>query len=144
MKNVRVEWQAARNGGTKPTRTRDTDAGYDLYAVEDCVLVPGCVEHVPLGVSVSVPQGFYYTIDGRSSLNSKGIIVIRAIIDATYTGELYAVMANVSITRHIVNAGDRVAQMTIHEQICGDFVEVESWGAGYQMRGDAGWGSSGS
>ena len=51
-----------------PFRKRKTDAGYDLYAAEEAILIPGRATMVRTGIKIAAPLGFYYTIEGRSSL----------------------------------------------------------------------------
>lgn len=140
---TRVEWKSLREGGKQPSRKRDTDAGYDLYAVDNVMIPVGGMEMVSTGVAIATLPGYYYTIDGRSGLNGKGIIVVRGIIDATYTGEIFAVIINLSNAPYQIHKGDRVAQMILHQQVHARFCEVEEWGADYEQRGTDGWGSSG-
>jgi hypothetical protein len=60
------------------------------------------------------PEGFYYTIEGRSSLWELGILPYRGIIDATYTGPLSVYMLNNSPKDYTVSVGDKIAQIILH------------------------------
>ncbi len=148
-----------------PYRKRTTDASYDIYSVEDKELAPGCATIVHTGIHISAPPGYYYTIDGRSSLWLRGIEPNRGIIDATYTGEIIVSLVNFSPQSYLnriinkvlfllgssarvgpvykIKSGDRIAQITLHKQYHASFKIVSEFSAEYNQRGVNGFGSSG-
>lgn len=126
-----------------PSRTRDTDAGYDLYSVQDKELLPGRATIVHTGIKIAAPPGYYYTIEGRSSLWLVGISPNRGIVDAAYTGEVVVSLVNNSEVSYHVNAGERIAQLILHRQYHAEFVEVEQFSPVYSTRGTKGFGSTG-
>jgi dUTP pyrophosphatase len=126
-----------------PTKARPTDAGYDIYAVEDIELPPATSTYVKTGVQISAPPGYYFTIDGRSSMWSKGVVPDRGIIDSTYTGELLVALYNRNITAYHVKKGDRIAQILLHRQLDANFNVVEQFSSLYNSRGTDGFGSTG-
>ena len=141
--SVRLEWKKLHPNAVIPTRKRNTDAAYDITAVADVEIQPRAVVDIPTGVAVACRAGWYYTLDGRSSLILAGLIPYRGTIDAGYIGELKVCLVNISDKPYTVHKGDRIAQMTIHKVIDGDFVEVEEFSDEYSVRGTNGWGSSG-
>lgn len=126
-----------------PYRKRMTDAGYDLYSVEDKVLLPGRSVIVKTGICIAAPSGFYYTIDGRSSLWSQGIFPNRGIIDATFCGEVVVSLNNLSGNDFYIACGDRIAQIILHKQYHMEFEVVDQFSPEYAQRGLNGFGSSG-
>ena len=126
-----------------PTRSRDTDAGHDLYSAEEKLIKPKSGVNIRTGIAISAPPGYYYTIEGRSSMWQKGIMQFSGIIDGTYTGELHVGLLNISDYSFLAKPGDRIAQMIIHKIIQGGFNKVDEWSKNYSLRGEAGWGSSG-
>lgn len=140
---VRLEVQLIDAKARIPFRKRVTDAGYDLYSVEDLGLAPGRATLVRTGIKIACPQGFYYTIEGRSSLWMQGIFPNRGIIDATYTGEVIVSLVNVTDSVFQIKEGDRVAQIILHRQYDAAFEVVEKFSPAYDKRGTAGFGSSG-
>jgi dUTP pyrophosphatase len=141
---VRIEIQKLVPEAKIPFRKRTTDAGYDLYSVEEAVLQPGLATIVKTGLAIAVPPGFYYTIEGRSSLWMKGIFPNRGIIDATYCRESVVSLVNVSGSPFTVNKGDRIAQLILHRQYDANFVPiVDQFSDLYNQRGTDGFGSSG-
>lgn len=140
---VRLEVQLINEFAKLPFRKRTTDAGYDLYSIENIKLQPGRATIVRTGIIIACPPGFYYTIDGRSSLWRQGIFPNRGIIDATFTGEVVVSLVNVSDSIFNVSRGDRIAQIILHRQYDADFIEVQQFSQMYNQRGTDGFGSSG-
>ena len=140
---VRLETKFIHSDAKLPYRKRDTDAGYDIHAVENVVLKPHSVTTVHTGIQISAPEGFYYTIEGRSSLFKAGINPHRGIIDATYTGEVVVALVSMSDEPYEVKIGDRIAQIVLHKYYDADFALVAEFSAQYDQRGTDGFGSSG-
>jgi dUTP pyrophosphatase len=127
-----------------PFRKRPTDAGYDIYSVEEKTLIPGRATVVCTGIHISAPAGFYYTIEGRSSLwRFERVFPNRGIIDATYTGEVVVSLVNVGEKPYHVKVGDRIAQIILHRQYDAEFRVVTEFSPAYNQRGNDGFGSSG-
>lgn len=156
---VRLEYRIICPDGRAPTRSRYTDVGYDLYSAEYCI-VPGCcaapmiegdsldsilvgTAKIHTGIQVSVPAGFWYSIEGRSGMGMKGIIPFCGVIDSTYTGEILVLLINLTDKPYDVKNGDRIAQMVIHKTVEVDFTKVDVFSKNYDMRGEAGFGASG-
>jgi dUTP pyrophosphatase len=140
---VNLEIRLIHSAAKIPTKARGTDAGYDLYAVEDTLIGPGEIKNVSTGIQLSCPPGWYYTIEGRSSLFKHRIYPNRAIIDSTYTGELFVNLDNKGDTGYRIIAGDRIAQITIHKQYDANFSIVQDFSNNYNVRGEKGFGSTG-
>jgi deoxyuridine 5'-triphosphate nucleotidohydrolase len=126
-----------------PFRSRPTDAGYDLYAAEDSIIPPRRTAFVKTGIIIAAPPGFYYTLEGRSSLWSKGIVPHRGVIDATYCGQVIVALNNENDHDYQVECHDRIAQLIIHRQYDGNFVIVDEFSDLYNQRGKNGFGSTG-
>ena len=98
-----------------PTRGHVTDAGIDLYALEDVPVGVGVVK-VRTGIAVALPEGIGAWIQGRSGLTSQGIIVHQGLIDPDYRGELLVMVsqhpeANYRPPDPLIKAGTRFAQL---------------------------------
>ena len=127
-----------------PTRASPTDAGADLYSVEDCSIFPMQRKMVATGVQLEIPEGYYGRIAPRSGLALKqGIDVLAGVIDSSYRGEIKVIIFNTDNQKVFkVNVGDRIAQLIIEKHYNFDFVEVEDLET--TDRGEGGFGSSGS
>lgn len=141
--DIIAQYQLTTPAAKVPSRKRASDAGFDLSSVEDIVISPGNIVSIDTGIKVAVPQGWYYTIEGRSSLFKAGIFPCRGIIDAGYTGNVIVSLCNHSKKPYHITAGDRIAQMIFHKQYNVSFIEVDEFSDEYSMRGEAGFGSSG-
>ncbi len=133
-----------------PTRNKKTDAGLDLYAVEDVVIRVGTTAKVKTGIAIEIPVGYVGRISDRSGMGSKGFIVGAGVIDAGYTGDHTVVLHNFSAINYHehegysyrINKGDKIAQLVIYPVETPEIEVVEElWTS---ERGNTGWGSSGS
>ena len=143
MSKTKLQCRIIGPNGRVPTKTRDTDAAYDLYSAEEAFIPPHAMEHIKTDIQCAAPCGYYYSIDSRSGMLWRGIVALRGIIDATYTGEVYVVILNTSNDYFNVSIGDRVAQMVLHKTHDIEFEKVDEFDKEYDKRGEAGWGSSG-
>lgn len=89
-----------------PTKNNQTDAGIDLYALEDVDIQPGKTVKVRTGISIQlqdIPEGKIYThlIWDRSGLGSKGIHRLAGVIDQEYTGEIVVCLTNLNVLDYI-------------------------------------------
>lgn len=140
---VRCEFRKLHLKAQIPSRKRATDAGLDIYAVEDSVILSSTASLVHTGVVLVVPPGFYYTIEGRSGYWKHALMPFRGIIDPTYSGELLITVMNLSEKHQTIKQGDRFAQIVMHRFVYNDIIEVEGISPEYQGRGTAGFGNSG-
>lgn len=136
---------------TLPTRTHKNDAGIDLYATENSFIPVGETKVVKTGVAIEIPEGFVGKIEGRSSMNSKGIITSGGVIDAGYTGDISVILNNFSATPerdpilfqagYRVKRGEKIAQLLLYKVETPEVVETDTlWTSD---RGAKGFGSSG-
>lgn len=127
-----------------PVRAHDTDAGLDLYVPEGqgCLVRPGAVYTIDLGVRVAIPTGYYGQLTLRSSAGKKGLAAPNGvgIIDPGYRGNLKLLV--VALTEPVlIPAGERICQLiilprpTVHAEI--GTVEDDT------PRGQGGFGSTG-
>lgn len=151
---ARLVFESARPGVEKidtttgpqhilPTRGYADDAGLDLYVVEDVEIGPGEFVDVPTGVRCDIPDGHWLFIVGRSStLRKKTLLVNPGIIDAGWTGELFAGVQNMGHETVRVAAGDRLAQAILLPAPVTNYVPC--WGTVREKtRGTNGFGSTG-
>lgn len=142
-KSIRMEFKRLVPEAKIPSRSRATDAGYDLYSVTNAILKPGHIIKVKTGIALACPSGYYYTIEGRSGLGSRGIIPFRGIIDAGYTGEIIVILRNIGTENHVIESGHRVAQICLQKIVHADITIVDEFSDKLVQRGESGFGSSG-
>ena len=129
-----------------PTRSRASDAGYDLCAVEPFFLAPGERAIVPTGVAIAVPDGAAGLVVPRSGLAARhGISVVNGpgLVDPGYRGELKVVLVNLGQEPYKGLPGDRIAQLVLVPCLTPPVETVEELPPSADGRGEAGFGSSG-
>lgn len=133
-------------GASIPTYQSSGASGADIYAhVENPVSIrPGCIELIPTGLHVEIPEGYEAQIRPRSGLALKhGITLINTpgTIDSDYRGEIKIIMGNFGKESFTVMPGMRIAQMVIASVFRAEFSithELET-----TKRNDGGFGHSG-
>jgi dUTP pyrophosphatase len=143
-----------------------SDLGYDLYSVEDVVLLPGVPVKVRTGIAVEGPPGWGFVLGDRSSMAARGVTYAGGRIDAGYRGEILVCLVNVNQPSYFVRVlrdangsitgvaldstdvsvhirkGDKIAQMSPFEaRTALPVVVVEDLSA--TDRGGKGFGSTG-
>lgn len=78
------------DAGVAPTKTRQSDSGFDLTLVAIRKTVSPTVTLFGTGVSVEPPAGYYFDMVPRSSMIKTGYMLANSvgIIDQGYTGEI--------------------------------------------------------
>ena len=133
---------------TIPTKSRKTDAGYDLYSDEDIALYPEDTKLISTGIAFAIPDGYAGLIWDRSGLGTKGIHRHAGVVDSIYRGEVKVALYNarpghVDFTdnMYFISRGDRIAQILFQKVPHFDLVETEELDD--TDRGSSGFGSSG-
>lgn len=111
--NVRV--LPYRDGIQYPKRATLGSAGYDIFSPDDVVIPPNEVARLNLGFGLQVEDGYYASLQTRSSLSIKHGIVLangtEGVVDSDYTDEIILALYNRSSEPFHIAAGDRVAQL---------------------------------
>lgn len=125
-----------------PKRNNPSDAGADLYAVEQIEIPPLSRRMVSTGICVEIPEGFYGRIAPRSGLAVKhGIDVLAGVCDSSYRGEIKVVLYNSDSEKSFeVTYGDKIAQLIIEQHFNFPLEEVDELSS--TIRGNNGFGSS--
>ena len=139
---------------TIPTRSHSTDAGLDLYALEDTEIYDGETVIVPTGIAVDIPEGYEAQVRPRSGVTSRGTLTVHlGTIDCGYTGDIGVIttcripptgrsMANSVRNKYrTVKAGDKIAQLVI-SPIETPKVNIVSEFESESERGENGFGST--
>lgn len=104
-----------------PTRSHKTDAGWDLYLLEDTFIAVMSNKVLSTGICVNIPECNFGKIHDRSSLAKDGLQVGGGVIDSGYNGEILVVMHNLTNQGSYnsgeygkwLRKGDRIAQIII-------------------------------
>lgn len=111
-----IEVKVLREGARLPQKASEHASGYDLYAClpDGPVEVGNFPVRIPTGLAFAVPPGLDAQIRPRSGLASRGVLSTLGTLDADYRGELFLSLYTLTPeVRHVVEHGDRVAQLII-------------------------------
>ena len=126
-----------------PFRANKTDAGADLFSIENVKILPLERKAISTGIYVEIPEGYYGRIAPRSGLAYKnGIDVLAGVIDSSYRGEIKVILFNTDKDKFFeIKIGDRIAQLIIEDHFNFKFEIADE--LSYTERGEGGFGSTG-
>ena len=127
-----------------PEKAHPTDAGFDLFSVEEKEILPGEYKLIKTGISIELPTNTEAQIRPRSGLALKnGITVLNTpgTIDQNYRGEIGIILINHGRETFIVEKQMKIAQMVILPIL--DIVIDEVVELSETDRGKGGFGSTG-
>lgn len=117
-----------QSGNPLPHYATSGSAGMDIMANLEAPFTLKPMERslIPTGLFIELPQGYEAQIRPRSGLAIKhGLTCLNTpgTIDADYRGEIKVILINLSNEEHVINSGDRIAQMVVQK------VEQVQWQA---------------
>ena len=129
-----------------PRYETEFSAGLDLRAAleEELPVGPGERVVIPTGLKIEIPAGYEGQVRPRSGLAMKyGLTVLNApgTIDADYRGEVKVLLVNLGQNAHVLERGERVAQLVIAPVTRVVLEEVAELSE--TERGEGGFGSTG-
>lgn len=125
-----------------PKREHSTDAGIDIFCLDDFTINPGKRMLIGTGICVAIPKNHMLLLHDKSGLAvKKGIHILAGIIDEEYRGEIKVLM---------INLGEEDAHFAARQKICqgillpvnySEVKEVDKLDE--TLRGEGGFGSTG-
>lgn len=123
-----------------PTRSHSTDAGLDLYALEDTNFHDE-TKLVKTGIAVDIPPGYEAQVRPRSGLTLKTPLRVQlGTIDSGYSGDV-GIIVECKHVIYAIGAGDKIAQLVI-SPIVTPSVEIVEEFESESARGANGFGST--
>ena len=141
---IEVEIKKLSEDAKLPEYAHLTDAGADIFALENTYIKPKETKLVKTGIAVAIPVGYEIQIRPRSGLSLKTPLRVAnapGTIDADYRGEVCVIMWNSGNEAIEIEAGDKIAQMVISEVPMIKWKEVTELSS--TERGAGGFGSTG-
>lgn len=148
-----------------PSYAHEYDAGMDICASEDVLILPGETKLVPTGLAAAIPEGYEGQIRPRSGISLKTMIRIpnsTGTIDSGYRDQISIIIHNASFLSssgiasdpitldeksnlhgpYLIRRGDKIAQIVFARVTHAVISEVHSLeGIGVDRKG--GFGSTG-
>lgn len=143
---VNVKVKKLHEDSVLPFKQSEDAAGYDLHAyLETPAMVrSGSTHRIPTGISMEIPPGYFGAIFPRSGLaTNMGLRLANCVgvVDSDYRGEIIVPIYNDSRLDHVLETGDRIAQIVILPCEEVQFLEADSLEE--TDRGSNGFGSTG-
>ena len=124
-----------------PVRNTNTDAGIDLFSLDEVVIAPKERNKIHTGIALEIPEGFYGRVAPRSGLAAKnGIDVLAGVVDSGYRGEIIVILYNTSDEEFTLPPQSKIAQLIVEAHFNFPILEVEELTG--TERGENGFGSS--
>ena len=167
MNDKKIKIRLLSDGARMPRKAHEGDAGFDVFIPHDTIIKPGR-NMVPLDIAIELPEWHQAQIEPRSGFSSKGIEghcyifenpqtgdrehgtlrrwdadVIHGKVDACYRGNIGVIIKSYEPRRFTLEAGTKIAQMTIYELPHISGFEITDT-LSESDRGTDGFGSSGS
>ncbi|MEE2986723.1 MAG: dUTP diphosphatase [Nitrospinota bacterium] len=129
-------------GKLVPSYAHPDDAGADLRSAVVKVIPARGKELIPTGIRISLPPGHVGLIWPRSGLAvHRGLDCGAGVVDSEYRGEIKVLIFNHSNEDHLVQQGDRIAQLLVQKIEKVEFIKVDNLDD--TPRGRQGFGSTG-
>ena len=91
---MNIKWHKLNPKAKIPTK-RDEDAGFDIYTVEEEVLLMPLEKHLfGTGITAAAEPGWWLLAMDRGSTGSRGVHTHCGIIDNGYRGEIFICLCN--------------------------------------------------
>ena len=140
MVNIKVK--KLKENAIIPKYAHPGDAGMDLFSTENYIIPSGKRQLVSTGIAMSLPEGYFASIRGKSGLAyKKGICILGGVIEWTYTGEYGVIVLNSGDEDFEIKTGDKVAQVIISPVASVNVEEVKELAK--TKRGAGAFGSTG-
>ena len=128
----------------KPTRSHPTDAGLDLYSIEDVTIPARGKALLDTGVKIDMGTGVYGRVASRSGMSVRNSIEVGAgVIDESYRNTIGVILYNHGDDEYHVEIGNRIAQLIITKIEYPDVVVVKELNDNAMLRSRNGFGSTG-
>lgn len=125
-----------------PTYGHPSDAGMDLYTLEEIIIKPQEQVIIPTGLAIALPAGYVALFWDKSSIASqKGLKSLGGVIDSGYTSEMKIILINLSEREVILEKGSKFIQLLIQKVEHCEIELVDELDS--STRGDNGFGSTG-
>ena len=133
---VEIFVEICKEGAVLPKYAKDGDAGMDVCASEDVIILPGETAIVPTGLKMAIPEGYEIQVRPRSGISFKTPLRIAnspGTIDSGYRDEIGIIISNTSdidcdgsniltlegsgnkYGSYRIKRGDRIAQIVLQK-----------------------------
>ncbi len=125
-----------------PEYALNTDAGFDLKALENVSIFPFDQKKVSTGIAIEVPEGYVGIVRDRAGIVQKmNVHTVAGTFDSGFRGEVSIMLVNMNDKTVEIEKGMRIAQIILVPIVKAKITEVKKLSS--TERGDKGFGSTG-
>lgn len=125
-----------------PEYALESDAGFDLKAVETVSIFPFDQKKVSTGIAIEIPKGYVGIVRDRAGIVQKmNVHTVAGTFDSGFRGEASIMLVNMNDKTVEIEKGMRIAQIIIVPIVKAKIKEVDKLSS--TERGDKGFGSTG-
>lgn len=100
-------------GAKMPTRAHETDAGLDLYSMEENEIPPFGSVVLDTGTHAAIPAGYVGFVKSKSGMMMKHNITTDGTVDSGYTGSIRVKLFNHGGKTVYIEKGQKIAQLVL-------------------------------
>lgn len=125
-----------------PEYALESDAGFDLKALENVSIFPFDQKKVSTGIAIEVPEGYVGIVRDRAGIVQKmNVHTVAGTFDSGFRGEVSIMLVNMNDKTVEIEKGMRIAQIILVPIVKAKITEVKKLSS--TERGDKGFGSTG-
>lgn len=112
-----------------PAYGREAGPGIDLYIDKDVAIEPGAKAVLSTGVIIAMPVGYVGYICGSNCMNIDDCVrTTMSVLDSGYREEIMVEVTNIGSDVQTFSAGEKIAQILVHQIVRSQLIEVEDLG----------------
>lgn len=109
-----LQWLKLNDNAIIPTKSYETDSGYDLYTLKETVIQPWGSAAIPTGVAANLPDHIDAQVRPRSGHTRRTPIRVQlGTIDNGYTGDITILVDNFSSQPLVIPENFKLAQYVL-------------------------------
>jgi dUTP pyrophosphatase len=125
-----------------PEYALDSDAGFDLKALENASIFPFEQKKVRTGIAIEIPKGYVGIVRDRAGIVQKmNVHTVAGTFDSGFRGEVSIILVNMNDKTVEVEKGMRIAQIILIPVVKAKITEVKKLSE--TERGEKSFGSTG-
>ena len=110
---IEIKVKLLNKGASYPVKAHKTDAGFDLFSIDETSINRYERKLIHTGISIQIPPGYYGQIFDRSgNALKRGLHIMGGVIDSGYTGEVGVILFNTEQPQRL-RYMDKIAQIVI-------------------------------
>jgi dUTP pyrophosphatase len=141
-KGINLNFLKLSKEAEAPEYALDTDAGFDLKALENVSIFPFDQKKVSTGIAVEIPEGYVGIVRDRAGIVQKmNVHTVAGTFDSGFRGEVSIMLVNMNDKSVEIEKGMRIAQIILIPIVKAKITEVKKLSE--TKRGEKGFGSTG-